>query len=572
MPLTIPELARAVGKNENYVRQHVFRKHLTVQKDGRNISVTLDEALRWARERELPFEPPSNSWVPTSATQNRAARMTVLSLHRPLVTPNNLLTVTRHRRQDALGPWSNEPSETWTTEDLGNGLRLSSLDAPLTHCLALVQSMLDAATLTINNERIDYVVERSPRRRWAFRDERGDADASMSSPFSRHGAEIVEYWSLAAEPRRHWLKLLDSLRGTTPLAPSRLGVPLDRLSDRVGNIMIARAEDEVACDLWVARDGALILQVDADLLPPGAYRATVWASHAGDEVLRREVPVARRLTAIQLASDIDRIGFDVFRTSDGQCLDRMEAPLLKRIGGQMKINSTSTLQLHDRQGRVFHKVSPPGPSSMIDVSVDDERNELDKEIRQRWLNRRLREREAATRKERKFARFLPDELDDAVRYFIEILRQDADQKTPIYFADPSFETHIDGDKRRRLDRKKIYLDIFATTVGAPLHILCARRRPDETPPWWSAYPERVTAHVHARSFYSHDDRKTGFHDRFLITPKREIMISHSINGWHNHGVTFATLPYDVYRAEADHLWSMDVGSTTADLFVQGIGR
>ena len=33
---------------------------------------------------------------------------------------------------------------------------------------------------------------------------------------------------------------------------------------------------------------------------------------------------------------------------------------------------------------------------------------------------------------------------------------------------------------------------------------------------------------------------------FLITPRREIIISHSINGWHNHGVTFASLPYDVY--------------------------
>ena len=50
------------------------------------------------------------------------------------------------------------------------------------------------------------------------------------------------------------------------------------------------------------------------------------------------------------------------------------------------------------------------------------------------------------------------------------------------------------------------------------------------------------------------------------------MISHSINGWHKDGVTFATLPYDVYCAEADRLWFMDVGSTTADLLVREIGR
>ena len=49
-------------------------------------------------------------------------------------------------------------------------------------------------------------------------------------------------------------------------------------------------------------------------------------------------------------------------------------------------------------------------------------------------------------------------------------------------------------------------------------------------------------------------------------------MSHSINGWHKDGVTFATLPYDVYRAEADRLWSIDVESTTADLLVREIGR
>ena len=118
MPLTIPELARAVRKSENYVRQHIFRKHLAVQKDGRNVSVTHDEALRWARERKLPFEPPMRAWKPTRTAQIRAARMTVLTLNRPETKPCNLLTVVRHRRQDALGPWSSQPSKTWTSEDL----------------------------------------------------------------------------------------------------------------------------------------------------------------------------------------------------------------------------------------------------------------------------------------------------------------------------------------------------------------------------------------------------------------------------------------------------------------------
>ena len=572
MPLTISELARAVGKSENYVRQHIFRKHLAVQKDGRNLSVTHDEALRWARERQLPFEPPANAWEPSPTMQNRAARMTVLTLHRPETKPCNLITVIRHRRHDALGPWATKPSKAWASENLGNGLRLHSLDAPLNRCEALVQGIRNAGTLAIKDEQIDYALEPIPRLHRLFRDERGHADAPMTSPFSQHSAGIVEYWSLADEPRRLWLKLLDSNHGQTPLPLSRLGVPLDRLSDRVGNIMIVGAEDEVDCDLWVGHDGTLKLLVNADALPPGAYRATVWASHAGDEVLRREVPIAQRLTVIRLKSDVDRIGFEMFRIADGQCLDRMETPLLKRIGGQLKVNSNSPLQVHDRQGRAFHEVHLPGPSSRIDIDFDENNSQLDKQIRQRWLDRRVREREAVARNERKFARFLPGAIDEAVRYFIGILRQDADQKTPIYFADPHFETHITGDKRDRQDRKRIYLDIFAITAGTPLWILCAKQERNHSPPWWSTCPEQITAHVRVRSFLRGDRRENGFHDRFLITPKREIMISHSINGWHKDGVTFATLPYDVYRAEADRLWSMDVGSTTADLFVREIGR
>ncbi len=49
MNLTISELAHAVGRNETYIRQHIHRKHLATRKDGRNVSVELDEAMRWVR-------------------------------------------------------------------------------------------------------------------------------------------------------------------------------------------------------------------------------------------------------------------------------------------------------------------------------------------------------------------------------------------------------------------------------------------------------------------------------------------------------------------------------------------
>ena len=76
--------------------------------------------------------------------------------------------------------------------------------------------------------------------------------------------------------------------------------------------MIAGAEDAISCDLGAGHDRTLMLYVDGDELSPGAYRAAVWASHSGNEMLRREIPVTQGQTEIELASDVDHIGFADF--------------------------------------------------------------------------------------------------------------------------------------------------------------------------------------------------------------------------------------------------------------------
>ena len=337
--------------------------------------------------------------------------------------------------------------------------------------------------------------------------------------------------------------------------------------------MIVGAEDAIACDLVARRDRTLKLQVDTDQFLPGAYRATVWASHAGDEVLRQELAIMQRLTVIDLASDVDHVGFAIFRNIDGQCIDLMEAHLLLQISGRLQV-SGPTMQFHDRRGRLLHEVSPAVPSSRLDIRVDAEDDDLDKNIRQHWLDRRVREREATARREGNFERFGPDAFHDAVQYLTGLASRDADQHSPIYLADPYFVTHLTDKDGTNLDLKKLCIDIFAATAGSPLNILCAKKEHDQgdPPPWWSALPEQLTAHVAVRAFLSRDGKSAGFHDRYLITPKREIIITHSFNGWHKDGVTFASLPYDVYRADAERLWNMDVGSPTTDLLVRKIGR
>ena len=565
MNLTIAKLAYAIDKDEAYIRQHIHRKHLTVKKDGRNVSVTLDEAMRWAHERGLPFNLPAHASVTTGATEDRTARMTVLTRQAPGAQPRNLFTLVRHRRKDALGPWAGEPDETWSSVDLEHGLRLFSFDAPFERCQALVDHILDSGTLEIDGLEVHYSLAPNPRRHWAYRDKRPFADASVLSPFERHSAEIIEYWSFTAEPRKHWLEALKSLQGEAPPQLARLGFPLNLRLDRVGNLMIAAAQDTIICDLAANRNQTLRLHVDANELLPEAYRATVWASHSGDEVLRREVPVALGQTVIDLVSDIDHVGFAIFRTADGQCVDLMEAFLIMETSVRLELESGPTLHIRNRQSRTIHTVNPSGSVSMINVHSDDDSAELDKGIRRLWLDRQVHEREAAALREGNFARFGPDEFDEAVEYFISLLRQGSDHTGPIYLADRYFMKPFNRDKKERLEQ--LYLKMFAATTGRPLQILCTERDNGNAQPWWSNYPNLITDHVSVRAFLKQDRSTPGFHDRYLITPEREILITHSLNGWPEGGVTFARLPYDIYRAEAKLLWD---GSTTEALFVQEI--
>ena len=499
--------------------------------------------------------------------KDRTARMTVLTWHAPDAQPRNLFTLIRHRRQDALGPWAGEPDETWSSIDLGHELRLFFLDASWECCQTLVGQILDSGTLGIDDLEIQYALEPIPRHHWAYRDDRPLADASMRSPFSRHSAYIIEYWSFTAEPRKHWLEIIESLQSQASPQLARLGFPLDRRPDRVGNLMIAAAQDAIACDLAANRNRTLRLHVDAKELLPEAYRATVWASHSGDEVLRREVPVALGQTVIELASDVDHIGFAIFRTADGQCVDLMEGPLFMEASVCLVLKSGPTLHLRHPPSRTTHKIHPSSSVSMINVHADDDSAELDKGIRRLWLDRRVHEREATVRRERNFARFGPDEFNKAVQYFIDLLhqdRQDSNSTEPVYLADPYFMGRLEG-----CEGTQLYLRMFTATTGHPLLILCTQKENDNTQPWWSIFPSQITAHVSVRAFRKHDNTP-GFHDRYLITPKREIIITHSFNGWPKNGVTFAGLPYDIYRAEAEKLWSMGIGSKNTDCFVKEI--
>ena len=535
MSFTVAELALAVSKSETYVRQHILRKHLKALRHGRSVTVSQDEAVRWARERGLHLVIPARVSVMAGDAGDRTARMVVLSFHPSGGQPFNLFTHIRHRRKEGLGPWAREAEESWTTRLIQTGgggvaeeLRLHTIDAPLQYCRELVDLILGNGVLEIDDISVRYTLSSEPRRHWAFRDERADADPSVSSPFSRHSAEIIEYWSLEREPEERWLDVMESFRDELPSSLARLRFPLDRRSERAGNLMISRAEDAIDCDLSAMQNKTLVLSVDGDELQHDAYSATVWASHSGDEVVRQQMPITKGETVIDLQSDVDRYGFAIYQNIDGQCIDSWDVYRMMQISLAMNIGGGPTLHLRDRKSSKANQISPWNSRSTTTIELDKDSALLDKEIRRLVLGRRARQRADAARKEDGFERFGPDQLDDAVDYFISLLSRHSYQADPIYVADPYFLRLKPEETEKRL-----FLGMVEAIAGRQLRILCGP--PVKERPWWTDYPPMLTSRIAIRAFVTGRGGKRALHDRYLVAGETEVVMTNSFNGWSTGG-------------------------------------
>ena len=201
MEITIADLASVVGKDENYVRQHIRREHLVARREGRRVLVEESEAARWAKERGLPFRQPIATLGLDDEIGERAARVTVLALRTPDGTAINLFTLVRHRDRNSLGPWVHAEDPNWQREiiDVENSeqvenLVLYRLDATLPECQEIVQNILRGGSLAIADEDIRYALEPHPRRHWAYQEHTMSDAELLESPFDGHSAEMTEYW------------------------------------------------------------------------------------------------------------------------------------------------------------------------------------------------------------------------------------------------------------------------------------------------------------------------------------------------------------------------------------------
>ena len=518
-----------------------------------------------ARAEELDTYPSPSKAAGTSDSE-RVARVTALVWTPDGAPAQNLFTLVRTRRRNAAGPWIDAPDKAWYSEPLGDEVRLLRLDTNDTECRDIVQRVVEKRIVTAAGITIHYALDPTPQTHRAYRDHMADAEKAVLSPFQHHSAAITEYWSFGQALLQRWLGVTSPPSHSLTRALKRLSFPLQRFNDRIGNLMIARAEDSFSAELNFDRQqNVLRFRLRPHVPVKGSYRATVWAGFSGNMLFRREVPSAIGKTVIAPDSDVDHIGFAIDDTSTGDCVDMMDVGLIMDASINMQIQSGPVLELQTKKKKRLIYSHAPRIRSTVNVRSDEGDDGRDRMIRDKWLFRLRSNEEASARQRKRLGRFSPAQRTDAVAYFLEILQRDADSKTPIYIGDPYFLP-----AKRDPFLEDLYLRIFGETAGQPLRVLCGNVGSEDARRWWHSLPRQIIGHVSVRSFVRRTEHQSCFHDRYVVTPKREVIVTNSFNGWSVHGVTIADLPSEVYRTQANELWAKDVGCSDTEILVTAV--
>ena len=568
MELTIADLALAVGKDQNYVRQHIRRKNLVARREGRRVLVEESEAARWAKERGLPFGQTIATLRLDDEVGERTARVTVLAHRAPDGTATNMFTLVRHRDRNSLGPWAYAENPNWYREiiavensERAESLELYRLDTTFPECREIVEQILQNGALMVGDEEIRYTLEPNPRRHWAYREHTKSHAELLESPFGRHSAEITEYWCFDPETQERWLETL-GVAGEAAIEMAKiLHFPLARRLDRVGNLVIASAQDAIQGEITANRGRDLILRVqgnDWTTPPPGTYSATVWADHSGDRVVQRSIEISEPETVIGCETDTDLVGLAIYRNSDGQCIDQYEAHLIMSIEMDLVIGGPE-VRMNIKTQRKSIKVGTTLDTARETIRVEDSgSSEVDQAIRAKSLSYRAWEKDQSAREAGDLVRFAPEQVGEAIDYITNLIRQQSKSEGPIYFADPYFL----GDKVSDAEIE-LLASLLSATRGRPFNILCGKRSKNLR----LEYPQPLTVHATVKRFTRPGDGRPAFHDRYLITPAGETLITNSVNGWEKQGVTFSTRSHGVYSAAAEQLWLPTVGGNGGDVLV-----
>ena len=268
----------------------------------------------------------------------RVARISVLAWKPDGDTFQNLFTMVRTRRRDAAGPWTPRSERGWRVRAVSDELRLLHADGTEEECQDIIRQILERGHLTAKGTEIHYALHPSPKHHRAYRDHLGDAEKAILSPFKHHSAKVTEYWSFDQKIMEQWLDHTASLEDVYKSALKDLGFPLDRASDRIGNILVARAEDSLTADLSFDPYGkALRFQIRTHGSEKTCFPSDVWACSSGNEILRQHIQAPSGVTIINVPYDVDHIGFAIYDEETRDCIDLMDVALIKEAHFNMEM-------------------------------------------------------------------------------------------------------------------------------------------------------------------------------------------------------------------------------------------
>lgn len=556
MLLTIEKVAQLVNKSRSFVRQHIHRGYLHITaKKGRSVEIDLNEVLRWAEDRHLKIpkeaiQELTRPWTSAACAtaEERTARCRILAV-RSKDKWVNLLTTIRHRQDDTRSDW--EVLDSRSDADRNSKIILIGADLLLEDSLPIITDMQEGNVNILNHVILYDLHER--RDSFLGRDHvlsRFRRPPPFASPFSTHSAKLTEFWCLNPEPRAEWEALPEDLKENWG---HRLKVDLAVAIDRIGNCLVFEALDEVDCDLSSTKESSLRFELTMlEEFRPGAYFARISGDEDDDRLIDQILLIQRPVTIIPTPINVGYIESSVFRSSDGRCVDHMAAHLLREIRTEVTMMGPE-IRLQNRRGQEFHRfrtgTKTPWSKPQPKTTIRD------------WQLARREHAELLTAQSKgNLFRFDAGKSEDAWKKLSKLIEALPDD--PIYLADPYFFKALTVP-----DLIKTCIDMFASCHGRSMRIICSGQNNGNTLTQPNAssigIPMGLFGNVQVKSILETRLNKEGkprlappFHDRWLATPSCEYLITHSVTGWENGGVTFVKLPFSLYFAEAERLWNL----------------
>jgi len=464
------------------------------------------------------------------STPTRMARVRILAV-REDGEWRNILTTIRCRYG------SREQQFSALEHDLGDEVVILGADLATSDADELVDDAL-AGRVQAGPETILYALA-AQREHVATRGEVGKSlrMEPLHSPFADASAKVTEYWA-AEEPEAQ--EAILSLLDRFSTWESKFGLRLSKRIDRVSNLVVFDAFDEIRVEAEREGDAVRVTARSRDEFEMGSYDACLDLYLDDDLVVSEIFPLAPPTQLRQHQVDWDAYRLRVFRRRDGRCVDDVAHYLLRAIHTRMHVGG-GEIQVLGRDNKVIRTLRKKRLTT--DVISSSKRSQS---IRSRQLARRAYNREQSARADGDIFRFDPGEV-EKVRFRLRKIVENLSASGPVYFADPYFF------RASNELVKDLLFDLYEVSGMTPVRILAGTEPASSLSSDW---PRQFRGNISARIVQRRRDKlKPGFHDRFVASPEGEFLLTHSTNGWNGDGVTIARLGHSVYFAQAEALWS-----------------